>query len=655
MKEQVVHGIQPHYMDLNADPGKDFNRYCNGKWIDGAVIPSDKARWGAFEILREQNRIQLQTIFADLLTGEHEVGTNAQKIADFYASGMDEAAVEAAGAKPLAPEFQRIASIRTMRGLADVIARLHNYGVNAMFGFGGSASFNDSSMVIGHALQGGLGMDDRTYYLNTDAKSQDIRDAYVATIQRMFELLGEKPKLARKRAKVVMAIETKLAEASMTKEDRRDPNNINNPMSMEEFEALIPRFPMHRYFKTLGAPAMESLNVMQPSFFVGLNELLETFSLRDWKSYLRWQLIKDAASTLSSDFVTTAFDFYSKKLQGTEVQEERWKRIQGMTNGALGEAIGQLYVEKYFPAEAKTKMLELIELCREALREIIQTMNWKESTRDAALAKLDNFQPMIGYPDKWRDYSALHVDRSSFAMNCLRAAQVGSARNLAKIGKPVDRSEWSMTPQTINAYASQQKVQIVFPAAILQPPFFDFLAPVAVNFGGICVVICHEITHLFDDKGAKYDKNGNLNVTWTDEDFASFNAAIDLIIAQFDSFTVEGGMHVNGKLVTGEAAADLGGLKIAYRALQKWIEKHGRTTDANGFTDEQQFYIAFAQLWAAKVTPQYAEYQVTNDPHPPAQFRVNGTVAHVKEFPQAFGLRDDCDIMLPLDKRCPLW
>ena len=655
MSDQV-HGIQPDYMDLTADPGVDFNRYCNGKWIDGAVIPSDKARWGAFEILREQNRVQLQTIFDELLTGEHEVGTNAQKIADFYASGMDEAAIEAAGTKPLASEFQRIASIRTIRGLTDVIARLHNYGVNAMFGFGGSASFNDSTLVIGHALQGGLGLPDRTYYLDTDEKSQDIRVAYVAMIQRMFELLGEKPKLARKRAKVVMAIETRLAEASMSKEDKREPSNINNPMSMTDFEALIPRLPMHRYFTKLGAPAMDSLNVMQPKFFTALNELLQTVSLRDWKCYLRWQLINDASSTLSADFAAASFDFYSKKLQGTEVQEPRWKRIQGMTDGALGEAVGQLYVEKYFPAEAKTKMLELIELCREALREGIMGMDiLSESTRKNALAKLDKFEPMIGYPDKWRDYSALRVDRESFAINCLRAAQFGSARNLAKIGKKVDRSEWGMTPQTVNAYANQQKVQIVFPAAILQPPFFDFKAPVAVNIGGICVVICHEITHLFDDKGAKYDKNGNLNMTWTDEDFAKFSAAINLVIEQFNTFVVEGGKHVNGKLVTGEAAADLGGIRIAYRALQKWIAKNGRTTDANGFTDEQQFFVAFGQLWAAKVTPQYAEFQVTNDPHPPAQFRVNGTVAHIEEFPRAFGLSADCPIMLPFEKRFLLW
>jgi putative endopeptidase len=650
------HGIKPSYMDKSVSPGQDFNRFANGSWIANTEIPAEYPRWGAFLMLRDRTLEQLKVILEDLATRITVPGSNEQKIQDFYATGMDLAAIETTGFTPLLPELARIGSIRSRSGLTDVIAHLHSVGIGGLFAFGASPNADDSSQMIGHALQSGIGLPDRDYYLNKDDKSIELRKQYVAFIAQMFELLGEKPKVAQRHASTVLHVETSMAHNFMSKEDRRDPDLTKNKMTIAEFQALIPNLDVARYFAQIKCPAMETLNVMQPKYFHGLNMLLTSIPLRDVRVYLRWQLVRNSASTLSSAFVNASFEFYDKTMQGSKELEPRWKQMIAFTNGALGEAVGQLYVAKHFKPEAKAKMLELIAHLQDAFRDSINERSWmSETTRANALAKLDAFVPMIGYPDTWKDYSDLHIDRTSFAANCLRANEFESRADLQKIGKPVDQAEWHMTPQTVNAYYSPQSNRIVFPAAILQDPFFDPEADFAFNCGGILVVIGHEESHGFDDKGCRYDGQGNLRNWFAEGDLVKFMKLIDLLKKQFGTFTVSGGKKVNPNLVAGEAAGDLGGIKLALRVLKKHIAKNGMTIDANGYNDLQRFFIAFGQIWASKVTPQYEEQQVATDPHPPAQFRVNGTLAHLSEFAEAFGLPDNCPMMLPPADRCDLW
>ncbi|MBA4075344.1 MAG: M13 family peptidase [Cyanobacteria bacterium PR.023] len=652
------HGIKPAYMDRSVSPGVDFNRFANGTWIDTTEIPAKYPRWGAFLMLRDQTLEQTRVILEELATRSETFapGSIEQKVNDFFASGMDEAAIEAAGINPIKDELARINTIRSLRRLGDVIAHLHTVGVGGAFAFGASPDADDSSQMIGHALQSGIGLPDRDYYLGRDKKSKELRQQYVNMLCRMFELIGEKPTVARRHAEAVLKLETAMAKAFMSKEDRRDPDKTKNKMTIAQFQALVPKLNVTRYFSNIGCPPMETLNVMQPAYFQALNKLLTKVSLNDWRVYLRWQLIRSSSSALPAAFGDASFEFYGKTMQGSKEREPRWMRMISATNSALGEALGQLYVAKHFKPEAKAKMLELIALLQDAFRESINERTWmSEETRTNALAKLDAFVPMIGYPDKWRDYSELHIDRTSFAANCLRSDEFEHKADLAKIGKPVDQSEWHMTPQTVNAYYSPQSNRIVFPAAILQDPFFDPEADFAFNCGGILVVIGHEESHGFDDKGCRYDGQGNLRNWFAEGDLDKFMVLINLLKKQFGQFTVAGGKKVNPNLVAGEAAGDLGGIKLALRVLKKHIAKNGMTIDENGYNDLQRFFIAFGQIWASKVTPQYEEQQVATDPHPPAQFRVNGTLAHLAEFAEAFGLPDDCPMMLPPADRCDLW
>jgi putative endopeptidase len=645
-------------MDKSVSPGVDFNRFANGSWIDNTEIPAKYPRWGAFLMLRDQTLEQTRVILEELATRSETFapGSIEQKVNDFFASGMDEATIEAAGINPIKAELARINTIRTLRRLGDVIAHLHTVGVGGAFAFGASPDADDSSQMIGHALQSGIGLPDRDYYLGRDKKGKELRQQYVNMLCRMFELIGEKPTVARRHAEAVLKLETAMAKAFMSKEDRRDPDKTKNKMTIAQFQALVPKLNVTRYFSNIGCPPTETLNVMQPAYFQALNKLLTKVSLNDWRVYLRWQLIRSSSSALPAAFGDASFEFYGKTMQGSKEREPRWMRMISATNSALGEALGQLYVAKHFKPEAKAKMLELIALLQDAFRESINERTWmSEETRTNALAKLDAFVPMIGYPDKWRDYSELHIDRTSFAANCLRSDAFEHKADLAKIGKPVDQSEWHMTPQTVNAYYSPQSNRIVFPAAILQDPFFDPEADFAFNCGGILVVIGHEESHGFDDKGCRYDGQGNLRNWFAEGDLDKFMVLINLLKKQFGQFTVAGGKKVNPNLVAGEAAGDLGGIKLALRVLKKHIAKNGMTIDENGYNDLQRFFIAFGQIWASKVTPQYEEQQVATDPHPPAQFRVNGTLAHLAEFAEAFGLPDDCPMMLPPADRCDLW
>ena len=650
------HGIKTTYMDRSADPGKDFFRYANGQWLDTTDIPDEYPRWGSFLILRDNNLAQLHALLQDAAASDAPAGSVERKVGDFFSAGMNEAKIEREGIKPLAAELARIDRVRTASDIADIVARLHLYGAGVIFGFGSGQDYADSTQVIAHAGQSGLGLPDRDYYTKTDDESVELRRKYVAHVSRMLQLSGYTKRRSNSAAKAILAIETALAEASFTRSERRDPHKNYNKMPLGEFEAMVPNFPVRRYLKTLGAPSIEELNVAQPQFFKAVNDLLGTTKVSAWKHYFRWNLVRLTASCLSSAFGDEKFDFYGRTLTGQKAQTSRWKRIVSATSADLGDAVGELYVARHYPPQAKARMDEMVNNLRAALRDSINSLDWmSEATRTAALAKLDSFVAKIGYPDRWTDYSTVRIGRSSYVWNMLRCNQFAVQQDNAKIGKQVDRSEWLMSPQTVNAYYMPPMNEIVFPAAILQPPFFDMEADDAYNYGGIGVVIGHEMTHGFDDKGSKFDAQGNLKMWWTAEDRAEFERRIALIKEQYGQFEVAGGKRLIPDLISGEAAADLGGAKLAYMALQKALANKGRSTDENGFTDEQRFFLAFGQIWASKATPEYEQMSVSTDPHPPGKYRVLGTLAHLDEFPQAFGLPDDCDMMLPPEKRCRLW
>jgi putative endopeptidase len=648
-------GFDTKSLDASVQACQDFNQFANGGWVKSNPIPAAYPSWGRFNELAERNRDTLHQILEDAAKNTRAAkGSNEQKIGDYYASCMDEAKVEAEGLKPLLPELERIGRIKDRRGLQAEVARLHDSGVGVMFGFGSTQDAKQSTQVIGEADQGGLGLPDRDYYLKADDRSKAIREAYVKYVAKMFELMGDAPAKAEAEAGAVMALETKLAQASKTRVERRDPEANYHKTTLAELKQLTPAFSWADYFRDIGAPPVEAINVGQPDFFKELDKQLTAAPLADWQSYMRFHLVTSAAPALSSKFVQASFDFYSTTLTGTKEILPRWKRCVSATNGALGEAVGQVYVEKTFTPEAKSRAVRMVQNLIAALHDDLQTLDWMSgATRAQATAKLDAFVRKIGYPDRWRDYSALQVDRGSYIENRFRAVRFESARDTRKIGKPVDRTEWGMTPPTVNAYYNPSMNEIVFPAGILQPPFFDPAADDAINYGGIGAVIGHEMTHGFDDQGAQFDAAGNLKNWWTPEDKEKFGARAGCVVKQFDAYEVEAGLHEQGKLVVGESIADLGGLKLAYLAFQKSLQGKPRPADVDGFTPEQRFFLGWAQVWADNVRPEFARLLAQTDPHPLARFRVNGPLSNMPEFAAAYQCKAG-DPMVRQD-RCQIW
>ena len=654
--QQAARALDPANLDRSVSACVDFNQFANGGWNAKNPIPAAFPRWGRFNLLAEQNNDRLREIL-DAAASSHGAAKNSneRKIGDFYGSCMDEAKIEAEGAKPLQPEFERIEQLKDLKGLGSLIARFHLNGIGGLFNFGAAQDFKNSTQIIANAAQGGLSLPDRDYYTKTDEKSQQVRSDYLKHVARMFELLGDAPAKAQAEAQTVLSIETKLAENSMTRVQRRDPNAVYHKMTLAEARALAPHFGWDEYFQGIGLRGTPAINVGQPDFFKALDAALATLPLADLKTYLRWRVIDAAAASLSKKFVDEDFDFKGRILTGTKENLPRWKRCVQSTDRALGEAVGQVYVEKNFPPASKERMLTLVKNMVAALREDITTLGWMSpQTRQQAITKLEAFARKIGYPDKWRDYSALNVDRSSFVGNLMRARAFEVNRNLNKIGKPLDRTEWGMTPPTVNAYYNPSMNEIVFPAGILQAPFFDASADDAVNYGAIGAVIGHEMTHGFDDQGAQFDAEGNLKNWWTDTDLKNFKERTECVVKQFDAFVVDpkDNLRQNGKLVVGEAVADLGGLTIAYAAFQKSIENK-RLAPIDGFTPEQRFFLGFAQVWAGTSRPEFERLQTNTDPHPLGRFRVNGTVSNMPQFAQAFGCKAG-DPMVRAD-RCQIW
>jgi putative endopeptidase len=647
-------------IDKAVSPCQDFFQFAAGGWVKTNPIPPEYSRWGTFNILQQHNEEILKGILEDAAENPKKNNdANWQKIGDFYASCMDEDQIEATGTKPLDTEFARIDQVKDIPTLEAEIAHLDREGVNAVLNFSSAVDFKNSSMRIAEADQGGLGLPDRDYYLNDSAKSKTLRDQYVTHVTNMFKLLGDAPETAAAEAKTVLTVETTLAQASMKREDLRNPDNVYHMMSMADVKTLTPHFSWTEYIRDIGSPEIgqvNSMNIAQPDFFKAMDASMTSIALPDWKTYMRWQLLHSVATALPKKFVDENFQFYGKTLTGAQAIQPRWRRCVRAADTQLGEALGQYYVKQAFPPEAKQKAMAMVKNLIAALHDDLQTLDWMSPvTRQKAGEKLDAFMLKIGYPDKWRDYSGYRVTRDPYVVNTVRGNTFETAWDLGKVGKLVDKTEWEMTPPTVNAYYDPTLNEIVFPAGILQPPFFNPNADDAVNYGGIGAVIGHEMTHGFDDEGAKFDAKGNLSNWWTPEDYKNFQARGDCIVKEFEGFQVEDGLHENGKLVEGESIADLGGLVIAYRAYRKTLEGKPEPAPIDGFTADQRFFLGYGQIWASNIRIEQARVFVATDPHPLSQFRVNGAVSNTPAFAKAFNCPADSPMAKGEKVRCQIW
>lgn len=640
-------------LDTTVDPGVDFNAYANGGWKKLNPLPADRARFGSFDKLAELAEKQLNELVKETASKKNAKGSIADKTATLFNLGMDSTKLEQQGFKPIIPYFTEVENIKTMDDVELEIAKFHNYGISALFGFYGSTDAKNSAMVIAQLGQGGIGMPDRDYYINDDARSKELRAKYEVYIGKIFKLLGDDDATAQKSVQTIMNLETRLAKASMTRLEHRDPHKTYNKITTKELAALSPSFNWNRYFVSQGVGDPGEINLGQPLFIKEVSAVIKEVPVEDWKVYLRWNLINETASYLSDDFVNTKFDFYGKVMSGVEKMRPRWKRVLGVTSGAMSEAIGQLYVAKYFPAEAKQRMIKLVENLRISLGERIQNLEWMGAdTKLKALEKLKAVNVKIGYPDKWRDYSDLKIADDSYVQNILRSNQFETAYNYAKINKPVDRNQWYMSPQTVNAYYSPDMNEIVFPAAILQPPFFFLKGDDAVNYGAIGVVIGHELSHGFDDQGRKYDKAGNLTDWWSAEDSKRFDQRTKVLSDQFSSYIVIDSLHADGKLSLGENIADLGGLNISHQAF-KIANKE--TNKIDGFTPDQRFYLAYSHVWAQNIRDKEIIRRTKEDPHSLGNLRVNGPLKNIPEFYAAFNIKPGQPMYLDEEKRVKIW
>ena len=644
-------------MDTSTAACTDFYQYANGNWLKANPIPPAYPAWGVGNVLSEKNRDVLHEILeAAAKNISAPKGSNEQKVGDFYATCMDEAGIETAGLKPLQTELDRVARINNQGTLQEEIGHLHSIGLGVLFNSGSTQDFKNSAEVTAGINQGGLGLPDRDYYTKTDDRSKTIRDEYVKHVAKMFELMGDDAAKAASETQTIMALETKLAEASKTRVELRDVEKLYHRMTIAQLHDLAPTFNWEAYFQRIGLAQKADVNVSTPDFFKVMDAQLTATPLADWQTYLRWNLINTAASGLSSRFVDEDFHFKGMILQGAKENLPRWKRCVASTDRALGEALGEVYVKKAFPPAAKARALAMVRNLEAALKSDISTLSWMgEDTRKQAIIKLDAFLNKIGYPDKWRDYSTLTIDRSSFVANRIRVGQFNEMRDIRKIGQPVDRMEWGMSPPTVNAYYNPQINEIVFPAGILQPPFFDAEADDALNYGAMGAVIGHEMTHGFDDQGAKFGATGNLANWWSDADLKAFQERAQCVINQFNGFEVQPGLHENGKLVVGESIADLGGLVVAYAAFQKSMEGKPRPANIDGFAPEQRFFLAFARVWAGSVRPETERLLVNLDPHPLGRFRATAPLTNMPQFAAAFQCKAGDPMVRPEKDRCVIW
>jgi len=654
---QVSHGLDPANMDTGVNPCADFFQYAVGAWEKRTTIPAEYGKYGVDQEVEARTSAVLKAIVEDAAADRSaSKGSERQKVGDFFAAGMDEARIEGEGAQPLERFLARIAAVRDRNALATEIALLQAIGTGAAFHLEVGPDDRNSALNILQLSQQGLGLPDRDYYLKQDAQSKALRQEYLAHVTRMFRLLGDVAPTAARNAQTVMRLETRLARASMTRTETDDPIATYHKMSRPMLARQASGFVWDAYFRALGLDGVESLVIRQPAFFREVGRMAQGVPLSEWKAYLRWHLLRAVAGYLSSPFEREAFAFNGATLEGTQALPPRWKRVLAETDAALGEALGKLYVERAFDPQAKQKALEMVGNLRTALRARLQRLEWMgEATKASALAKLDAMRLKIGYPDVWRDYGALQVSRTGYLRNVLAARSFEFQRGLAKIGQPVDRAEWSITPATNNAFYEPTLNELVFPAGILQPPFFDPAADDALNYGNIGATIGHEMTHGFDDVGRQYDAQGNLRDWWTAADEKAFAARAALLVKQFDAFEPILGMHVNGALTLGENLADLGGLVIAYDAFQRAQQGNRAAAQQDGFTPEQRFFLSYAETWRFKMREETLRARLVTDEHAPPKYRVLGPLANLPEFAAAFNCKVGDAMVRPSGDRPNNW
>ena len=632
----VETGLDETAIDSSVNPCDDFYQYACGNWVKRTEIPADKASWyRGFSVIEERNEKELHELLESAAKGQLQT-QYADKLGALYGTCMDEAAIETSAPAELKQELKRVDVVRDLSALEKEVARIHLSIGNPMFEFGEQQDFKDASLVIGSLDQGGLGLPDRDYYLSSTGKMPELRKAYEAHVEKMMTLAGEKPEQAKKDAATVLKIETALAQASMARVDRRDPNKINHRLDLTGIEKTMPKWNWKAYLRDVGAPEVTKINVLSPDFFAALNKMLTATSMADWKTYLRWHVVHSAAPALSKAFVDENFAFYGKTLSGTAELEPRWKRCTHAADRLMGEALGRAFVEKTFGAEGKERTQSMVREIEAAMGTDLDGLKWfDDATRAQAHEKLAAIVNKIGYPDQWRNYDALEVQRDSYWTNVMRASEFETHRELAKIGKPVDRNEWIMTPPTVNAYYEPSLNEMVFPAGILQPPFFNRAAVKPVNYGAIGMVMGHELTHGFDDQGRQFDAKGNLRDWWSAPVGKEFETRAQCVVDQYNGYVAVDDLHLNGKLTLGENIADLGGLKLAHAAYIKG--RGGAAAQKVGnWTDDQLFFLGTAQAWCMKMRPETARMKVTVDPHSPARFRVDGPLSNLPEFANAF-------------------
>ncbi|MGY2133309.1 M13 family metallopeptidase [Hymenobacter sp. HD11105] len=652
-------GLDPANIDQSVQPCDDFFQYASGTWLKNNPIPATESRWSSWNTLINQNEAVMRQILEEAAANTSAPkGSNLQKVGDFYASAMDSAAIEAAGLKPLQPELSRIAAIKDLKGLQSVLVRQQMLQTRSVFGAYVGQDRKNSTQYAVYMSQGGLTLPDRDYYLKDDARSKTIRSAYMTYLTNMFKMLGDNEATAAKNASTVMRLETRLAKASKDRVALRDPYTNYNKMTVAEANKQFPNLNVPVLLQQMGLGSAKEVIVGQPDFLKEASTALKSEPLADWKTYLRWHVASTAVPALPKAFVDESFRF-NQVLTGAKQQQPRWKRMLRATDASLGEAFGQLYVDKAFTPETKEKAMEMVNNIREAMSEHINQLDWMSAdTKAEAQKKLAAFVVKIGYPDKWKDYSALDISRESYLQNMLNARMWEYKDNVSKFGKPIDRGEWGMTPPTVNAYYNSSLNEIVFPAGIMQPPFFDPKADDAVNYGGMGAVIGHEITHGFDDRGRQSDAEGNLRDWWTKEDAEKFTQRADMVGAQYSAFSPLDSVYVNGKLTMGENLADFGGLNIAFTALQKQLKKkypNGNVPKYDGFTPEQRFFLSWAQIWRTNARPEYLRQQVLTDSHSPAQYRTNGPLMNMPQFYEAFGCKEDAKMVRAQNQRARIW
>jgi putative endopeptidase len=650
----IAPAFDVNQIDSTINPCEDFEQFAVGNWLKDNPVPESESRWGSFNIVHDANEIKLREIVEEASGAKSEKGTALQQVGDFYASALDSNTVNDLGIKPLQPLLDKIDSVTNTQQLVETMAEIRSYGSGSIFSGYVGVDAKNSSQYIMHLSQGGLGLPDKSYYTPKDERGESIFNEYKKHISALFVLAGEDGEVAKRIANSVIEIESELAANSMNRVERRDPEKTYNKLTLDEMQSLCPEINWSSFFVAAELKGVDNLVVGQLDFFKSLNSSLTKFPIENWKTYMKWHLINDMAGNLSIEFEQQKFSFYATTLRGTKTMKPRWKRALAKANGNVGEQIGKLFVEKHFPEESKQKVLDLIGNINTVFKERVEMLEWmSDSTKAKAMEKLSKFTYKIGYPDKWEDYSSVDIQANTLAQNVMNMNYFEYKKNVNRLGKPIDKDEWGMNPQTINAYYNPTMNEIVFPAAILQPPFFSPDADDAINYGGIGGVIGHEFSHGFDDQGSKFDGNGNLKNWWSEEDLANFGERTAKLVNQFDGYEVAEGNHVNGQLTLGENIADIAGITLSYYALNKAMEgKEDPMID--GYTYQQRFFLGWAQVWHTNAKDEFLINQVKTDPHSPTRFRTNGPLENLIEFHEAFGCKEG-EMVAPDSLRVTIW